>query len=58
MLVTKKMLLQKLDAIRAIQLYAKAAADAVIEGRGSNAKLVAEIVEKDGYVEAEVAEEA
>ncbi len=46
------------DAIRAIQLYAKAAADAVIEGRGSNAKLVSEIAEKDGYVEAEVAEEA
>ncbi|KZS23467.1 30S ribosomal protein S2 [Wohlfahrtiimonas chitiniclastica] len=47
------------DAIRAIQLYAQAAADAVIEGRGSNAKLVSEIVEKDGYVEAtEVATEA
>jgi small subunit ribosomal protein S2 len=44
------------DAIRAIQLYAKAAADAVIAGRGSNAKLAAEVIEKDGYVEAEATE--
>lgn len=44
------------DAIRAIQLYAKAVADAVITGRGSNAKLAAAVIEKDGYVEAEVAE--
>lgn len=44
------------DAIRAIQLYAKAVADAVIAGRGSNAKLAAEVIEKDGYVEAEATE--
>ncbi len=44
------------DAIRAIQLYTKAAADAVITGRGSNAKLAAAVIEKDGYVEAEATE--
>lgn len=46
------------DAIRAIQLYATAAADAVLEGRGSNAQLAAKDAAsaQDEFVE--VAEEA
>ncbi len=39
------------DAIRAIQLYASAAADTIIAGRGSNSKLVAAAAEKDDFVE-------
>ncbi len=38
------------DAIRAVQLYLNAAASAVTEGRNND---VAEIAEKDGFVEAE-----
>ena len=42
------------DAIRAIQLYATAAADAVLEGRGSNAQLISEdLQKKDQFVEVE-----
>lgn len=38
------------DAIRSVQLYLNAAAEAVNEGRNQN---VAEVAEKDGFVEAE-----
>lgn len=42
------------DAIRAIQLYATAAADAVLVGRSSNAQLMSQdLQEKDQFVEVE-----
>ncbi len=46
------------DAIRAIQLYATAAADAVIEGRGSNAQLAAADAAQDEFVEVKEESEA
>lgn len=42
------------DAIRAIQLYVKSMADAVIEGRASNLQLAAAEASKDEFVEVEV----
>lgn len=44
------------DAIRAIQLYVNAVADAVIEGRDSNTVAAAEEAAADGYVPEEAAE--
>lgn len=47
------------DAIRAIRLYTKAVADAVIEGRGSNAQLAAKDAQAaDEFVEVEAAADA
>ncbi len=43
------------DAIRAVQLYTQAAANAIIDGRGSNAQLAAALHQKGDFIE--VAEE-
>ncbi len=45
------------DAIRAIQLYVKSMADAVIEGKASNLQLAAAEASKDEFVEVEAAAE-